>query len=70
MGYFDKMTEKERGNFDNMEKKERDDRKAGMDNFDKKMDEFKKSGKFSEMSDEKKKQFTGAAMMEMGQNMK
>lgn len=53
-----------------MEKEERDERKKGMDNFDKKMDEFKNSGEFSKMSDDKKRQFMGAAMMEMGQNMK
>jgi len=66
MGYFKDMTEKERTNFDEMEKKERDERKKGFEAFDKKMGEFKTSAKFSEMGDEDKKKFMGSAMMSMG----
>lgn len=69
MGYFSKMSDKERTNFDAKDKKMRDDRKGNFDKMDEKMTQFKKDGKFDDMSDDDKKKFMGSAMMQMGSNM-
>jgi hypothetical protein len=66
--YFN-MGESERKNYDEKDDKMRKERKGNFDEMDKKMGDFKKSGKFDDMSDDDKKKFMGNFSMQMGSNM-
>jgi hypothetical protein len=63
------MGSDERKNYDEKDDKMRKERKGNFDEMDKKMSEFKKSGKFDDMSDDDKKKFMGNFSMQMGSNM-
>lgn len=57
MGYFDKMSSTERGNYDEKDKKLRDSRNQCQGGMDEKMHQMKKEGGFDNMKDEDKKNF-------------
>jgi hypothetical protein len=69
MGYFSKMSEGERGQFDDNQRTLRNQRQGDFSKMDEKMAELKKSGKFDDMSEEDQKKFMSMFMMQMGSNM-
>ena len=69
MGYFSKMSEGERGQFDDNQRTLRNQRQGDFSKMDEKMAELKKSGKFDDMSEEDQKKFMSMLMMQMGSNM-
>lgn len=69
MGYFSKMSEGERGQFDDNQRTLRNQRQGDFSKMDEKIAELKKSGKFDDMSEEDQKKFMSMFMMQMGSNM-
>lgn len=69
MGYFSKMSEGERGQFDDNQRTLRNQRQGDFSKMDEKMAELKKSSKFDDMSEEDQKKFMSMFMMQMGSNM-